>query len=864
MRWICLILLLGGCLNCWVEGEMDKGDREMEEKGRIIYAGEQLKNIAMPMGGIGTGSIAIAGDGQLVEWQIFNNVNKRSFLPFTWFMIWTKEEDKEPIAKLLQTKSVEGLSAVDELKFIGEYPMAQILFKDRGLPLDIRLTAFSPMIPLNSKDSGLPAVYFMFTIKNLSSQNIAISLGASLQNGVGYDGHTLIEGIENSGYQGNSNSFIQKENFSAIHMTSSLKKEAPTYGSMTLATPSIDVSAYPQWDDLKQFWDDYKRDGRFEEREIAEPAPNGKTYNGAISVPFFLTPGQIGEVTFTISWHFPNRYRDWAGGEGKKYRLGNMYNNWFKDSLQVADYAVSHANYLIGGTKKFHDTFYDSSLPYYLLDCISSQISTLATTTVMWLEDGTLAAFEGSGDRSGCCPMNCTHVWNYEQTMAFLYPDLERNMRYTDLMKQMREDGGIRFRTDIPLSLPRQWPHVCADGQPGTILKLYREWLLSGEREFLDELWPYAKKAMQFLMEKWDPDGNGMIDIMEDKKDIPQHNTYDINFFGPNSYVGSLYLASLRAAETMARIEGEKDLEKLYRMRYKIGRRNLDSICWNGTYFEQIVDEEKHPEHQYGKGVLSDQVIGQWWAHIVGLDYILPKEHVRSALRAIMKYNFRTDFFGFHQRPRKFAFDDEMGLLICTWPQGGRQAKPVVYADEVWTGIEYQVAAHMIYEGMVKEGLTIVRAARSRYNGRRRSPWNEIECGNHYARAMSSWSLLLAASGFHYDPEKMILTFSPQKDLGGDNFRSFYSNGKGWGSFSQIRKSRQQENSIDVKYGELLLKSLKLNLPKGARRIKRISVKAGEKKVALSIKRNLSEVTISLAKPIRIGEDESLLVQILW
>ena len=207
---------------------------------------------------------------------------------------------------------------------------------------------------------------------------------------------------------------------------------------------------------------------------------------------------------------------------------------------------------------------------------------------------------------------------------------------------------------------------------------------------------------------------------------------------------------------------------------------------------------------EVGPGCMADQLIGQWWAHQLGLGYILPKDKVQAALRSIFKYNWVPDLTGFKQSPRAFAGAGDKGLLICTWPKGGRPKAVMLYSDEVWTGIEYQVAAHMIYEGMIEEALAIVRGARDRYDGIPRppigrNPWNEIECGGHYARAMSSWSLLLAASGYEYDGPAKTLRFTPR--LTPANFQSFFAGPEGWGSLRQVAR-RPARNETKFKWSK--------------------------------------------------------------
>jgi uncharacterized protein (DUF608 family) len=340
-------------------------------------------------------------------------------------------------------------------------------------------------------------------------------------------------------------------------------------------------------------------------------------------------------------------------------------------------------------------------------------------------------------------------------------------------------------------------------------MKVYREWQLSGDDAWLRRLWPQVKRALEYAWVQWDADRDG---VMEGQ----QHNTYDINFYGPNSMMGSLYLGALAAASRMARHLGAAAAAASYEAVLAGGGAKLDGLLWNGEYYVQKVDETKQAaaKYQYGEGCLSDQLLGQWFAEVVGLGKLLPQDHIRGALGSIYRYNFRRGFEQFANAQRVYALNDEAGLLLCSWPHDKRPALPFVYSDEVWTGIEYQVAAHLIYEGMVKEGLSIVEAVRARYNGARRNPWDEVECGHHYARAMSSWSLLLALSGFGYSAPAKELRFRPR--VSADDFRCLFCAGSAWGVYSQKAAAGTIDAAVAVEEGRLELETLRLPFAGGA------------------------------------------------
>jgi len=841
---------------------------------RKVYSGKSLTDLAMPLGGIGAGSIAIGGRGDLREWQIFNTCNSNCVVPGGFLAVRVDDGSSDPVGRLLQmdglgavasdpvatgVQPTPSLPPVQSIKFVGEYPIAELRYQDDALPVEVSLEAFSPLIPMNEKDSALPAIIFNFTVRNPSPRSVEVALLASCQNAVGYDGRGAITGgpgdtVQFDGYGGDVNTIVGGDGFRGVAMTApSMDLAAKQFGSMSLLTTASGATARAAWTNASILWRDFVARGAFETEGQSEPTAKGRTANCAVAAPMTLKPGEKRTVSFVLAWHFPNHYADYDGNLAK-HRIGNMYNNWFKTAQEAAEYVVANLPRLTADTRLFRDTFYDSNLPYWLLDCVSSQISTLRSQTVMWIEDGTFAAFEGCC----CCPMNCTHVWNYEQTLAKLFPALERNMRDTDFGVQQDESGFIHHRTVLPLSLPRaSGPFV--DGHLGCIMKMYREYLQSADDRWLRQKWPRVKLAMDWAMQNYDPDGNGVIEG-------EQWNTYDCAVYGPNTFIGSWWLGALRSAEEMAKVCGDAESAARYRDRYEKGRAAMDRALWNGEYYIQRYDEEKYPKTQYGTGCLADQVIGQWFAQVTGLGDILPREHVKAALRAIVKHNFMWDFSEFVHSQRVFASGTDMGLLCCTWPRGGRPAEPILYRDEVWTGIEYQVASHLIYEGMVKEAWQVVKAARNRYDGVarppfKRNPWNEIECGEHYARPMSSWALLLAAQGYYYDGPQGVIGFDPRWRP--QDFRSFFSAARGWGTFEQKRAARSQTDTLKLRYGQASLREIHLRLPRSVSRA-RVEVKLGHAALAANAHIAGSDAVVRLMKPAAMKAGDTLTVRLAW
>jgi uncharacterized protein (DUF608 family) len=862
------------------------------------FSGEALRTIAFPLGGIGTGTVSLGGRGELRDWEIFNRPAKGCWLPYTFFAIWAQEEGSEPVARVLERRllppyvaggglppgQMAGLPRLDEARFTGEYPFARIAFEDAALPLTVELEAFNPFVPLDAEASGLPAAIFLWRLRNDGNAPVQATVALSLLNAVGYDGQAALRNRTHALFGGNRNEARDEDEARGLFMTSTKPLEGhPGAGSLVVATPWPEVTAAPRWeragwfDDLQSFWDGLRATGRLTDLGDDSPSPDGQTDVGSLGLLAEVRPGETVTLPFVLAWHFPNLTNYWnqqPAVAGR--RLGNWYATRHTDAWAVARDVIARLPELEARTRRYHAALFGSTLPDYVLDAVSSQASIIRTTTCLRTEDGRFHAFEGCSDNAGCCPMDCTHVWNYEQALAFLFPALERTMRETDFAVNTRLSGEQAFRTLLPVSSGALWEfHPAADGQMGSLLKLYREWQLSGDDAFLRQMWPGAKRALEFAWgpQGWDADRDG---VMEGE----QHNTYDIEFYGPNSMMGTLYLGALRAAASMARAVGDPAARE-YEELAEGGAVALDNDCWNGEYFEQRVvvspEEERRPfdihgrairpgelepRYQFGPGCLSDQMLGQWFARVIGLGALLPEDRIQGALRAIVRHNWKASLRGHHSCQRTYALDDEAGLLLCSWPRGGRPRYPFPYADEVWTGIEYQVAAHLIYEGMAAEGLTIVRGLRARHDGRRRNPWDEFECGHHYARALASWSLLLALSGYVYSAPAERLGFAPA--LWPDDFACLYTTGGGWGVYRQRREGRRQRHEVTVSEGRLSLRELDVALPTGVEQVTAALIGHDGERRSLWASREGERLRLELREPVLIAPEAALIIDLRW
>ncbi len=498
----------------------------------------------------------------------------------------------------------------------------------------------------------------------------------------------------------------------------------------------------------------------------------------------------------------PPESGDSEDGERKPDEAPSTYVPWyatqFKSIEEVAQHWRSNYAALRKRSAAFRDAFYDTTLPSEVVEAVAANLTILKSPTVLRQHDGRLWCWEGCNDSSGCCAGSCAHVWNYAQAICHLFPTLAQGMRRTEFFEGQAPSGRQAFRVNLPIT-PGGSAFDASDGHLGEIMKAHREWRISGDDEWLKRFWPKVKTAMDYAIRTWDPRHTGLLEE-------EHHNTYDINYFGPDGHCGSFYLGALAASVRMGKAVGAD--VALYSALLAKGRTRMEKELYNGEYFIQIVQKdglnhnfgpinpdgqsqhyrevakqvnEQGPKYQYGTGCLSDGVLGFWMALVCGVDdELVDPAKVRSHLLAIHKYNLKHDLSQ-HANPQRptYAMGDDGGLLLCSWPRGGKPLLPFVYSDEVWTGIEYQVASHLILMGRTEEGLDIVRTCRERYDGVRRNPFNEYECGHWYARALASYALLQSLSGARYDAVEKTLHIDPE--VTGD-FRAFLSTATGFGT----------------------------------------------------------------------------------
>jgi uncharacterized protein (DUF608 family) len=769
------------------------------------YTGEYLNRVAFPMGGIGAGMICVEGTGALSHVSLRHRPEVYNE-PCTFAAISVK--DKASSARVLEgpvpawkrfgnpgtgngaAGTSFGLPRFDGASFQARFPFATIDLVDQDFPLRASVRGWSPFVPGNHDDSSLPVAALEYTFTNPTRNELDAVFSWHAKNFMS---------------TGENPRAVRPINGGFILWGGAPKDKPNEEGafSATVSDPAVKVNhAWFRggwWDALTLAWKDVAEGACYDR----EPIQEGDASPGAsLFVPFRLGPGESKTVTLQLAW-FVGRTnlrigKDPAGGSAPEGSYEPWYTARFTEINGVTFYWRDQYERLRQATAQFSDCFYDSTLPPEVLEAVAANLTILKSPTVLRQKDGKLWAWEGCGDNAGCCHGSCTHVWNYAQALPHLFPALERTLRETEFGPSQRQDGHQTFRSSLPIRAVDHDFHAAADGQLGGIMKVYRDWKISGNTEWLRGLWAKVKQSLDYCIQLWDPQRKGWVEE-------PHHNTYDIEFWGPDGMCTSFYLGALQAAITMGQKLGEN--VTAYSELFERGLKATESQLFDGEYFIQQIKwtglkadnplenksmvgnyspeavalfKKEGPKYQYGTGCLSDGVLGSWMALVCGVGQVLDPVKVASHLRAVHKYNLKHDLSDYPnpQRP-SYACGDEGGLLLCTWPKGGELALPFVYSNEVWTGIEYQVASHLMRMGMVKEGLDIVQTCRDRYDGEVRNPYNEYECGHWYARAMSSYALLYGLSGARYDAIEKVLYLEPK--VKGD-FRCFFSAAEGFGT----------------------------------------------------------------------------------
>ncbi|MDD5603800.1 MAG: GH116 family glycosyl-hydrolase, partial [Eubacteriales bacterium] len=680
------------------------------------YKGIKTNAISFPLGGLGTGCIGLSGSGRLAEWEIFNRPNKGGVNGFSHFAVKAECGGKVLDTRVLNSDlpqssyqggnsghgpgrtAMAGMPHFRSAEFTGTYPLACIRFIEPDFPGRITMKAFNPFIPLDDKNSGIPAAFFELEAENPTEQNIAYTFYLSVSN----------PSLKPCA----ANRFIESGGKRMITLSSGIPdKDNPEWGEITFATGSASsnpagaeadakcsatinpavtgtaVKSYSSadhigtlcqeywyrgnwFDSLGCYWRDISAAAPLKDRSYPEetdpakkPKPAGRNDTATLAAVVGAAPGQSAKARFIISWNYPNFVNYWDPGKrdpdkSKPLMWKNYYARLFHSSEESALYGLDNWDFLYQKTRDFRDALFSSTLPPEALDAVSANISILKTPTCLRLEDGSFYAFEGCNSNSGCCPGSCAHVWNYAYALPFLFPKLERSMRDLDYMYNQREDGSMSFRLRLPPGCERSPFRACADGQFGGVIKVYREWKISGDDDWLRGKWEAVRKSLDFAWapsneDHWDKDRDGVLEGR-------QHHTLDMELFGPNTWLTGMYRAALKAGSEVDVFLGEKEKAAEYKRLFSKGCDWTEKNLFNGEYYHQKIDlsdrfilsryttgstlhgesafdaywneEAGEIKYQIGEGCIIDQVLAQWHANLCGLGSIFDKGHVRRAL----------------------------------------------------------------------------------------------------------------------------------------------------------------------------------------------------------------------------------------
>lgn len=798
----------------------------------MIYENEYIDQISFPLGGIGSGSIGLAGNGRLVDWEIFNRPSKGSLNGHSHIAI--KAKTKNGIkTKILNGDLTQNLTGqyqkkyytgygfgpsgatmcgfphFEKVTFNGEFPIAELLFEDCDFPAKVKMKAFNPFIPLDADNSSIPAAFFEIEVENTGEEDIEYQIAFSVMN--------PFEVSENCIMESGKYSMIMLKNAGAA-------KEDTSYGDLTIASDSKETVRQAYWyrggwqDSIVAFWNDFNRENDMPQRYYENP---GVKDGCTLAAKLNTVSGQTEKVRFVLSWNVPNNYNYWTSGQQDK-SWKNYYAVLFQDSAASAVYALENWEPLYERTLRFKEALFGTTVDQSVIEAVSATMSVLKSPTVLRLEDGSFYGWEGVHEEAGSCEGTCQHVWNYAYALCFLFPELERSIRNLEFQYGTYENGWMVFRLKLPLGSDKGTFRACVDGQMGTVIKCCREWKISGDDGWLKENWNHITKVLEYAWSKenpdeWDLDKDGVLKGR-------QHHTLDMELFGPSSWLQSMYLAALKAAAEMAEYLQDYAKAEVYKEIFQKGYQWTKEHLFNGRYFIQKVDitdksivehfnctdsywneETGEIKYQIGEGSEIDQLLGQWHCVINGLGDVLDPEQVSIALENMIKNNYKPSMRNFANPWRIFSLNDEAGSIICDYPEGVYKPRiPIPYCEETMHGFEYQFAGLLFAAGRIEDGIKVVKAVRNKYDGRKRNPWNEIECGSNYARSMASFAFLPILSGFSFHLPKKYIGFDPL--VSKENFQSFFSVGTGWGTFS----IKEKKVCVKLEEGKLILKKIGL------------------------------------------------------
>ena len=847
---------------------VEKGDPTVYAQSR-----DELRYIGMPVGGIGCGTLYLSGDGRLWMWDIFNltenylgqhrlskdyvatekttyPVNASKGLPATeagrgsvyiepfdstktlgrdpkqGFLVSIKYENQD--AEII--RSLDSSGNWTDIEFLPTYPVGKVKYIDKNLGLNITLEAFTPFIPLNEDDSSIPTTIMSFSVENTGPVNVEVSLLGWLENRIApisgdqyKDGKRINQAFEKEKHRGFRASLqpgSAKPHYDVGEMAlTALDLKAEVYLDITLPLTKLPATPAPK------------------DTVASKSTTEGSPLIGGVKSTKLIAPGQKGEFNFVVAWYFKNfeigyqlRTFD-AAGEPKSNLAGNdngrYYGEKFTDVLNVCDYIANNFKRLSDTTRLWVDLWYNqSTLPYWFAERTLCNVSTLATSTTLRLKSGRMWAFEGIVENWGGHG-TCTHVYLYAQGASRLFPALERyNREHVDLgaafldmtappyngrPEWMIYDGGVQYRGEGS-------SEVAIDGQAGVILRCYREHQMAPSVNFLKNTWPRIKRATQFLFRQ-DTSNNGLVDTQ-------LLNTLDARWAGEMGWTSGLTIAAVEAARRMAKDMADAEFEAKCKAFVDLGNDHMVEKLFhsdrdNFGWFIQVPPKEGDFSTTLGSYNTChiDQVLGQSWAHQVGLGRLWDRQKTLTALKTLMHFNYVldvSDYVSMPHPPRPYALPGEAGMVMNSNPS--HEDNPyhntdsifLMYMRECMTGFEHQVAAHLMAEGMVEDSFTVTKAIHARYHPKKRNPFNEIEWGSHYGRAMASYGSFITACGFTHHGPNGYIGFAPKFNQA--SFKAPFTSASGWGTYEQKTQEEPntQQHVLKVYYGSLTISSIGL------------------------------------------------------
>ncbi len=872
--------------------------------GPVVMSSSMPMGLGAPLGGIGTGFVEIRPDGCFYEWQIFNsgawaqNVRSTTAAPrpgpqYLRFVLHTrKATDGTPRVRRLYLRSDESdnyslpfVQDVESIDYSCGFPMTELRYNDPTIPVYVGAEIFSPFIPGKAQESGTPGFHVAFTLENTSKEAVEVSLAGFMDN-------PLASGLPDRRL---SNAISQEKGVTSLFLQTSAESEFPSgIGNMCLSVTggghsyisgTYEEYAMPgslRWQTRRVnymilgFMQEFLSTGRLPDtrgetdprfnlptsaeidalsdsdvqdkiKELSSDALLARVFSdarignpdggvdaerellrevhlnllekegdsqltwgtGALASSVKLAPGQKVELRFTLSWYFPHHLT------ADRHEMGHMYTNWFRDAADVNRFLCSNFEQHRAATAKFARTLADTSLGDAMAFSWSSQLSTLVFNT-WWTKDGGYAVWEGLG----CCGMSTTDV-DYQGSFPVmaLFPELKlgqmkRIIAHQNSLGQVPHNyPGDLDRTDDGFAR--------VDMNSQFVMMVYRDYLWTGDAEYLSSMWPRVVKAMAF-METLDTNHDGLPD-----RDTGFQSYDQWRMRGTPSYISSLWIGALHVSIRIAEGVGKTVEARRWAELLAQASASFDQLLFNGEYYNLWVDGKTRDEL-----CMTDQVSGEWFTRVIGLPTTISDVNLRLSIDSIFQHNFNSEF-GLHNAtaPKRGA-----GLLALTNLQAGG----------LWSGIEFAFASFLMECGRYEDGVKVVEAIHRRYM-RAGQPWNHVECGGHYARAMSSWATMLSATGFKPDVPQKALAILPA--VQGD-FRAPWVTASGYGTIVRAGGTL----SLHCVSGALELKGLRVREPAQ-------SVRIGARTIAAKATANEREITFNFSALVLIEAGQTLEVR---